>query len=313
VAARPLVVGVVTYQSAGVLPGLLDSLPAALSDVDGARLVVADNASTDGTPDLVRSRAPGATLLELGDNRGYAAGVNACAAADPDADVLVLNPDVRLRPGAVVRLRAAAAADPRLGIAVPRLVEPDGRLALSLRRRPTVLRALGEAVLGGRAARRLPALSEVVADPAAYRRPTEADWATGAAMLLTRDCLDAAGEWDESYFLYSEETDFALRAAAHGYATRLVPDAEAVHVGGESHVSPPLWSLLVANKVRLYARWHGPVRATGFWAAAAAGEAVRSVARRGADAATHRAALRLLLYRRAALVRAAPVRPADPG
>lgn len=311
-AARPLVLGVVTYQSAGVLPGLLDSLPTALSDVDDVRLVVADNASTDNTRQVVRAQAPAATLVDLGRNRGYAAGVNACAAADPTADLLVLNPDVRLRPGAVARLRAAAAADRRLGIAVPRLVEPDGRLAFSLRRRPTVLRALGEAVLGGRAARRLPALSEVVADPAAYSRPTMADWATGAAMLLTRECLDATGGWDESYFLYSEETDFALRAAASGYATRLVPEAEAVHVGGESHVSPALWSLLVANKVRLYARWHGPARATGFWAAVAAGEALR-VVRGGTGAATHRAALRLLLNRRTALIRAAPVGPAGPG
>ena len=302
-AERPLVVGVVTYQSAGVLPGLLESLPAALSDVDGARLVVADNGSTDATRELLGSLAPAAQLIDLGGNLGYAAGINACAAVDPTADVLVLNPDVRLTPGGVARLRAAVAADRRVGIAVPLLRGADGALAHSLRRRPTVLRALGEAVLGGAAAR-LPALSEVVSDPAAYAEPTVADWATGAAMLVTRDCLDATGRWDESYFLYSEETDFALRARDCGFLTRLVPAAEAVHVGGESHVSPRLWSLLVTNKVRLYARRAGRPRAGAFWAAVVAGEALRAVARRGGD--THRAALRALRRHRAALIRGEP-------
>jgi len=302
-----LVVGVVTYDSADVLPGLVESLPAALSGVDSWRLVVADNASSDGTVDTVRRLAPDAEVVAMGGNLGYAAGVNACTAADPAADVLVLNPDIRLRPGSAARLRAAVAADPAVGIAVPRLLGTDGRLAPSLRRSPTAVRALGEALLGGTLTRRVPALGEVVGDPAAYRRPTTAEWASGAAMLLTRACLDAVGRWDESFFLYSEETDFALRAREAGYLLRLVPDAEAVHVGGEAHVSPPLWSLLVANKVRLHARRHGRAGAAAFWSAAAAGEAVRAAAGRGpAGRAPHRAALAVLLRERAALRRGEP-------
>lgn len=296
-----IAVGVVTHNSADVLPGLLDSLPAAFAGVPGWRLVVADNASTDGSTELVRRHAPDALIVELGGNRGYAAGVNACAAAVPDAwALLVLNPDVRLAPGAVAAL-VATARQPGVGIAVPRLVEPDGRLAYSLRRTPTVTRALGEALLGGTRARRYALLSEVVGDPAAYYRPSRSDWATGAALLVTAQCLRAVGPWDESFFLYSEETDFALRARDAGFAVQLAPRAQAEHIGGQSHVSPRLWALLAANRVRLYARRNGPVRAVAFWSAVTLGEAVRA-ARRGAGGSPHRAALRTLLRQRRKIV-----------
>ena len=292
-----ITVGVVTHRSADVLPGLLDSLPAGLAGVPDWRLVVADNASPDDTVDLVRRRAPDALVVHTGGNRGYAAGVNACAAAVPSAEaLLLLNPDVRLRPGAVAAMLAASAT-PGTGIVVPRLVGVDGRLAYSLRRRPTVTRALGEALLGGRRAGRFAALSEVVTDPAAYTRPATCDWATGAVMLVTRRCLDTVGAWDESFFLYSEETDFALRAADAGLRVQLAPAAEAVHVGGEAHTSPRLWALLTANRVRLFTRRAGAVRGAVFWSAVLVGEALRA-ARGGRSAGPHRAALNLLLGQR---------------
>jgi N-acetylglucosaminyl-diphospho-decaprenol L-rhamnosyltransferase len=76
------------------------------------------------------------------------------------------------------------------------------------------------------------------------------------------------GRWDESFFLYSEECDYCLRARDHGFATRLAPAAEVRHLGGESRSHPELWSLLVVNKGRLYTRRHGAALGLGFRAAA---------------------------------------------
>lgn len=119
----------------------------------------------------------------------------------------------------------------RVGISVPLLYEEDGRtLVHSLRRESSVTRALGEAVIGNRRAGRFPHLSELVTDSAAYERPTYADWATGALMALSADCLAACGPWDESFFLYSEETEYCLRARDRGFATRL-------EAGGLGHPS----------------------------------------------------------------------------
>ncbi|WP_410169485.1 glycosyltransferase family 2 protein, partial [Actinacidiphila rubida] len=89
-------------------------------------------------------------------------------------------------------------------------------------------------------------------------------------------CLEACGDWDESFFLYSEETEYCLRARDRGYATRLQPQAAAVHLGGDSRVSPYLWTLLTLNRVRLHRRRHGAVPAAAFWAAVLLREASRA-------------------------------------
>ena len=285
-----VVVAVVTYNSANHVRRLVESLEGGLSGVDRWELVVADNASTDGTPDLLGELRPDAKVVQMGRNAGYAAGINAAVrVAAPWDSVLVLNPDVVLRPGAVSALQRALAA-PRTGVAVPRLVNPDGSLAHSLRREPTVARAWGEAILGGRRAGHHPRLGEVVRDPRQYDSPTHADWATGAAMLVSRPCYDAVGGFDESFFLYSEETDFALRARDSGYRLTYAPAAVVDHVGGESDTSPPLYALLTRNRLRLFARRHRAVPTAFFWGALVTGEALR--APRGP---THRHALRTLM------------------
>lgn len=270
---------VVTWKSADLIEAVLDSLDRALEKLPGSEVIVADNASNDATVKLARARGVG--VIELGSNAGFAAGINAGVAAARDGnDILVLNPDVRLEPGSVDEL-AAALQTPRTGIAVPMVVDPEGRLTHSLRRRPTVRRAFGEALLGGRLAGRMASLGEVVRDPAEYGRPGVHDWASGAVMLIARDCLEATGGWDESFFLYSEETDFALRAGDAGFTLRYVPSATATHVGGSLHTSPRLWSILVSNKVRLFARRHGRLHTAAFRVAVAINEAVRAVAGRG--------------------------------
>ena len=282
----------VTYNSAAVLPGFLDTLADGFAGLDGWRLVVADNASTDATLDVLGGRAPEATVVRSSHNAGFAAGVNAAvAAAGPSPAYLVVNPDTRLGRACVRRLQAALDA-PGTGIAVPRLLDGQGHLSHSLRRWPTVRRALCEAFLGGRLAGRC-GLGEVVTEAAAYAAPRTADWATGAVMLVSAACMAAVGPLDESFFLYSEETDFAMRARDAGFALRYVPDAVAVHLGGGAHDSPRLWSLLVVNKVRLFGRHHGRLHTAAFWAGVTAGEGVRALAGR----ATSRAAVRALLRR----------------
>lgn len=284
-AARPVAVLVVTWNSAAVLPDFLASLPAAMAGVDW-RLVVADNDSADDTVAVLRALAPDATLVQTGRNAGYAAGINAAldAAARWEGGVgaaMVCNPDIRMGEGCarllLDDLGAPLADGSRVGVSVPVLYEEDGTLVRSLRREPGVLRALGEAVIGNRRAGRFPLLGELVTDPAAYTAPTRADWATGALMALSRECLDACGRWDESFFLYSEETEYCLRARDAGFATRLAPRAGAVHLGGDSQVSPYLWTLLTLNRVRLHRRRHGAAATAAFWAAVLLRETSRAL------------------------------------
>ncbi|MGS2642734.1 glycosyltransferase [Streptosporangium sp. G12] len=290
----PLAVVIVTYSSGKVVEGCLRSLDAALAGAGPARVVVVDNASADDTVERVREVAPEAEVIQNGRNAGFAAGVNAGIAAADGCDVLVLNPDIRLAPGSVLLLRQALAL-PGTGIAAPRLTGETGTLHLSLRRRPTVTRALGEALLGGHRAGRIPALGELVVDPAAYDRPQTVDWVAGAAWLISRACLDALDPLDERYFLYSEETEYMLRAGAAGFAVRYEPRAVAVHLGGEQSTSSRLWALSSANRVRMHRERYGRPRGQLMRLAVGLNELVRAVARGGAGGRRHRAALRQLV------------------
>lgn len=241
---------IVTYNSAHVIEPLLDSLPSAVGALT-VEVIVVDNGSRDGTAELVAGRAD--CLLIRSTNNGYAGGVvRGIAAAHDFRSVLVLNPDVRLDPGCLPAMIKALGL-PRTGIVAPRIRTDDGRLFHSLRREPSLLRATGLTRTG------LALLSECVSSDEDYARPMVVDWALGALLLISAECLGAVG-WDTSYFLYSEETDFCLRAGDLGYLTRYEPAASAVHIGGQSGRNERTYAMQVINRARLYARRHDPVR-----------------------------------------------------
>ncbi len=284
---------IVTYNSADVLGDCLSSLTDL--GVDLVSVVVVDNASGDKTLDIAAdaTQLP-LRIVEMGRNAGYAAAVNAgTAAVDLTTvdSVLVLNPDCRLTPGSLAIL-ARALGHPGRGIAVPLLVNPDGSLQPSLRRAPTVTRALVEALVPGELAGRLGPLGELVTDPRAYGRPGVTAWATGAAMLISATALAKIGPWDESYLLYSEETEYSLRAADLGWVTWFEPAAVFEHIGGESATNPMLASLLTVNRVTLFRRRHGRLRAAAFYAAVVAGEGIRTLLGRRTARASFVALLR---------------------
>jgi GT2 family glycosyltransferase len=314
--AQPRVaVVIVTYNSAAVLRECLDSLTD--QGVCISSVVVADNASHDDSVAIAREATDlPIRTVQLGRNAGYAAAVNAGIATvrleQIDA-VFVTNPDCRLRPGALRRL-SDALREPGRGIAVPRMLNPGGSLQPSLRRVPTVSRAWAEAVLGGNLAGRLGTLGELVMDPREYERAGPTSWGTGAAMLLSAELVGDIGPWDESFFLYSEETEYSLRARDRGHGTWYEPAAVVEHIGGESATNPQLSALLVLNKVILFRRRHGRPASWAYFAAIVVNESIRALAGRRVSRA---AAVALLRRSRRgqiihALRNAAPAAPRGP-
>jgi N-acetylglucosaminyl-diphospho-decaprenol L-rhamnosyltransferase len=239
---------IVTYNSIHVIEGLLDSLPAASGDLT-YDVIIVDNGSADGTADLVAAR--GDCHVVRSANVGYAGGINrGVREAVPGPPILILNPDVRLAEKALPPLLAALDR-PDVGIVAPRVCSPLGQLSLSLRRQPTLLRALGLAWT------RLSCLSEYVTRPGDYACRGAVDWALGAVLLMSWECYERVGGWDESYFLYSEETDLCLRARDAGLLTYYEPDSVAVHIGGQSGRDRRTHAMQIVNRVRLYRRRHG--------------------------------------------------------
>ena len=283
-----LAIVIVSYNSALVLPGLLDSLSAGLEGIEKYEIIVTDNDSADNSVDVALAHAICPKVIRMGRNAGYAAGINAAAAiVRKDAHLLILNPDVRLVPGAARRL-VERLADPSVGVAVPKIFAEDGTIAWSLRREPSIVTAWTDAILGGTLAARI-GTGEIVSNSALYDREGPTEWAEGSVLAVAARARGVVGDWDESFFLYSEETDYMRRVRECGLSVTYVPQAQAVHIGGD-YQNPRLAALLAVNRIRYYRRHHGPLSTAMFRLSIMVGEGMRAFRGPG-----HRAALRAAL------------------
>lgn len=245
---------IVTYNSGRDIIKLLDSLPAAAAGLT-TRIIVVDNGSSDATVGLVRGYG-GVTCVATGANLGYSGGINVGRKqAGEYSAVLILNPDVVLDRGAI-REMVSALNDAEVGIVAPQLLDRQGQWFPSLRRFPTLARAVGDGLLGRRLGRRPGGFSETVWHRESYEQQHPIDWATGAALLVAAACDRAVGPWDERFFLYSEETDYAVRARNAGFRMEYVPTARVFHEGGGSGQSAALVALMAISRVR-YVEKHG--------------------------------------------------------
>jgi N-acetylglucosaminyl-diphospho-decaprenol L-rhamnosyltransferase len=274
-AESELAIVIVTYNSAAVLPELLNSLPAGLEGIKQFQTIVVDNDSADGSVEIALAHPTRPRVIRTGRNAGYAAAINVgAAAAGPNADLLILNPDIRLKPGSV-RLLVDRLKDSSVGVAVPRILAEDGTTRWSLRREPSLISSWTAAVLGGTLAARI-GNGEMIGDPAAYDREGLVDWATGAILVVAARARAVVGDWDESFFLYMEEVDYLRRVREHGFSVAYVPQAQAVHLEGEYHQNPRLSALLTANRIRYHQRHHGPLSTALFRLSIIVGEGLRA-------------------------------------
>lgn len=240
---------VVTYRSGETIRTAIGGL----AGKDFVRIHVVDNASGDGTAELVRSLPVDAITLER--NGGFAHGCNVGAAAGSAPYVLFLNPDARIGEDAVRALAAALDDDDTLGIAAPRIVEPDGSLDYSLRRFPRLRSTYAQALFLHRVFPNAPWVDEVIRDEETYERPGPAEWVSGACLLIRRSVLEELGGMDEGFFHYSEDMDLCARVREAGYGIRFVPEAVAEHEGGGSAPRHGLLPILAASRIR-YANKH---------------------------------------------------------
>ena len=265
---------IVTHNSADDLGRLLPSLPAATKGLR-IRTVVVDNASSDDT--WAKILAYDAVLgISAGGNLGYAGAINVGREhVGPCDSLLVLNADLFLEPGSVGALFEAL-KESDAGVAVPKILDEEGRLYLSLRREPTLIRALCDACLGSRLGSRPGWSSEIVHDHAVYGGTQTVEWASGAALLIRDGCDRDVGPWDDrEFFLYSEETDFFRRARLAGHRCVYVPNARVLHRLGGSGRSPELTALMAVNRVRYYEKYHHRTFSGLFRAVVALGEMLR--------------------------------------
>ena len=214
-----------------------DALPwieQCLESVRGLETVVVDHGSGDGTVTLVRERFPEVQVVEQ-ENLGLAAGWNRGLRETCGDWLLILNADAWMTPGSTERLAAFGSATPRAAIVGPRLLNPDGSLQRSVRAFPTLWRLATEYLFLRKLAPGSRLLNGFYAGGFDHDEPRRCDWVMGSCMLVRRAAVDEVGPLDESFFLFSEETDWAKRFADAGWEVWFDPAAECVHVGGASH------------------------------------------------------------------------------
>jgi hypothetical protein len=225
-------VAVVSWNTRELLGECLRSLEA---DVRGERAAVwvVDNASRDGSAELVRDEMPWATLIASNENLGFGRAVNLVARRTTTPWLAVANADVAVAPGALQTLLAAADRDGPVGAIAPRLVLANGSTQHSVYSFPTVSYALA---LNLGLPHVVPGLGDRLAMIGHWNadRPRRVPWAIAAFLLVRREAWDAAGGFDERQWMYSEDLDLGWRLRRAGWYTRYEPRAIVRHHGAAS-------------------------------------------------------------------------------
>ena len=231
-----LVVIIVSWNVKDLLAACLASLPAG---ADGmlVHTVVVDNASTDGSAEVVRERFPSVELIECRENLGFARANNiALRKFANDTDYfLLLNPDTVISPGALREMVDFMDTHPEAGIAGAKVVKPDGTLDWPCKRSyitPSVLfyKALGLDRLFPRSPR-FGRYQLTYLDP---DETHEVDSVVGAFLMIRRQCVVAIGPLDESFFMYWEDMDWCYRAKSAGWKIFYVPATTIIHHKAQS-------------------------------------------------------------------------------
>ena len=194
----------------------------------GCEVIVVDNGSTDGTEALLRENEGWVRSIRNSENAGYAGANNQAAERARGSVLYLLNSDTELLEPNVLELLAQAVEDPRVGLAGPKLLNPDGTLQPSCAAHPTVTRSL---IVGGGLHRLLPdaAVRRVAPELWSHRRSVDADWLLGAMLAIRTDLYrQMGGLWTTEY---AEDQDIAHRVRQRGLAVRFVEPARVMHIG----------------------------------------------------------------------------------
>jgi GT2 family glycosyltransferase len=231
-----------------------------------AEVFVVDNASADGSADMVAAEFPWVRLIRAARNGGYAYGNNLAMRVCRGEYILLLNPDALVPPGAISSLCDYLDKRPEAGVVGPRVLRPDGSLDLACRRSfPTLevssYRILGLSKLFPRS-RRFGRYNLTYLDP---DQPAEVDSVVGACMLVRRAAIEQAGLLDEQFFMYGEDLDWAYRMKQAGWRIRYNPSVTVLHRKGESSrrqseaATIAFYEAMEIFYRKHYARQHSPI------------------------------------------------------
>ena len=263
---------IVNWNVVGLLRRCLSSIVGELRPEPGLDLVLpgtlwsyeiwaVDNASTDGSSEMVREEFPYVHLIANSENLGFTVANNQAIVKSKGKFILLLNCDTEVVDDALATMVAYMEEHSDVGVLGPQLRYPDGEIQSSRRRFPTMATAYLESTI----------LQQWFPDNSILQRyfmadvpddhVQEVDWVVGACLMTRRQVVDQIGLLDEGFFMYSEELDWCYRAKQAGWKVVYLPSAEVLHYEGRSstQVVPARHIHFQSSKVRFFRKHHGPV------------------------------------------------------
>jgi GT2 family glycosyltransferase/lipopolysaccharide/colanic/teichoic acid biosynthesis glycosyltransferase len=249
---------IVSYNSFDVLKACLEAVRE--TEFSGqAEVIVVDNASVDGTPEMVRTEYPWVVLIAGRENLGYSKGVNVGIRQASGRYFFILNPDTVVRRDSLQKLTNFMDNTPEAGIAAPKLVFYDGNVQLSCRRFYTFKVLLLRRTPLGKIFRNSKAVRDHLMLDFDHDSTTEVDWMLGAAMFVRREAVESVGLMDERFFLYFEDVDWCYRMKQHGWKVFYHPDVVVTHGYARDSAQSVLNRSFIAHLVslfRYYEKWN---------------------------------------------------------
>ncbi len=249
---------IVSYNSQRVLKPCLESLERQTFS-GKAEVIIVDNASHDGTPEMIERDFPWVKLVAGKENVGFSRGVNLGIREASMRYLLVLNPDTVVRENSVERLVRFMEEHEDAGIVGPKLVFPDETLQYSCRRFYTWKVLLLRRTFLGKLFKNSKAVSEHLMLDYDHATTREVDWILGACMLVRREAIESVGLMDERFFLYFEDVDWCYRMNQKGWKVYYYPEAVVIHAHARESAQSVLNRSFIshlASLIRYYEKWN---------------------------------------------------------
>jgi N-acetylglucosaminyl-diphospho-decaprenol L-rhamnosyltransferase len=251
---------VVSHNGKRWLDTALSSLFAHAGEVD-LEIIVVDNGE-DGSAAYAEERFPTVRTLRC-ENRGFGHANNQALELADARYVLFVNPDTEVRDGSLGELVAELDRQPQVALAGARQLRADGSLAPSIRRFPSAVHMLAEALGVERVAGARRFLGERELDPREYERQRPCDWTSGSFMLARQAALEEVGRFDERFFLYAEETDLCWRLKRAGWEIVHLPQMTICHFEDDRRANVSLEAQAAYARMQ-FARKHFPDAAADY-------------------------------------------------
>lgn len=233
-------VSIVNWNTVDELRECLNSVLAQSGSIS-VEVIVVDNASSDGSPDMLKTEfADRVTLIANSENRGFGAAHNQAIERSSGRYVFVLNPDSRvLRADVLGRMVDYMDANPSIGMLGPRIVNPDGTLQFSARRFPPMFAGMFRHTILGKLFPKNRFVREYLMSDNAHDQTMDVDWLSGSALMARRETFEQIGLFDERFFMYCEDVDWCKRVHDGGWRVVYYPEVEVSHrIGAASDKNP---------------------------------------------------------------------------